>query len=88
MAGHERDSAVAGKIPPAAKKVPTYETPGRLRGSVLESRTAYPMTAKRADPAMNKARWLSRSEMVATLRVVMKAKAYGGTVSNWDIAGG
>ena len=47
----------------------------------------YPMVANRAEPAMKRARWLRRSETVATVSVVTKAKAYGGTVSSWDIAG-
>jgi hypothetical protein len=41
---------------------------------------------KPAEPMMKMARFCSRSEMVAMLKVKMKATAYGGTVSSWALA--
>jgi hypothetical protein len=75
MAGHDRTRAVAGYMPAAAKKVPAYERPGRPVGLVFASKRIYPIAATADEPAINTARFPSRSEATATLRVVQNARA-------------
>lgn len=69
-------------MPAAAKKVPTYDTPGRAAGSVLLSRIAYPIDASRAKAIKNGALRPVLSLMYAIPLVRIVAKAYGGIVSN------
>jgi hypothetical protein len=73
-------------MPPAAKKVPKYETPGRATGSWLVRRMMYPIMANAAEPITKGALLLSLSETMATDKVVTNAKAYGGIVSNCAFA--
>lgn len=44
------------------------------------------MAANAAEPAMNGARLLVRSDSAATMSVVVKANAYGGIVRSWAFA--
>jgi hypothetical protein len=69
-------------MPAAAKKVPTYDTPGRPVGSVLLNRIAYPMEAVNANAIKNGALRPTLSLRYAIPLVKMVARAYGGIVSN------